>query len=178
KNDYKRFIKKTNLTKEGEKADKEIYTIHTETILKDEVYDGFYGVCTNLDSSVSEIIEVNKNRWQIEECFRIMKSEFKSRPVYLSRDDRIKAHFTTCFMSLIIYKLLEKKLEKKYTCSEIIDNLKDMDFYKVDGEGFVPTYTRNDFTDDLHEAFNFRTDYQILSKKHLKNISKLTKKQK
>lgn len=178
KNDYKRFIKKTSVTKEGEKADKEIYTIHTETILKDEVYDGFYGVCTNLDSSAGEIIEVNKNRWQIEECFRIMKSEFKARPVYLSRDDRIKAHFTTCFMSLIIYKLLEKKLEKKYTCSEIIDNLKDMTFYKIDSEGFVPTYTRNDFTDDLHETFNFRTDYQILNKKNLKNISKLTKKQK
>ena len=175
KNDYKRFIKKTSVTKEGEKADKEIYTIHAENILKDEAYDGFYAVCTNLDSSASEIIEVNKNRWQIEECFRIMKSEFKARPVYLSRDDRIKAHFTTCFMSLIIYKLLEKKLEKKYTCSEIIDNLKDMNFYKVDGEGFVPTYTRNDFTDDLHETFGFRTDYQILNKKHLKNIFKQTK---
>jgi hypothetical protein len=104
-----------------------------------------------------------------------MKSEFKARPVYLSRDDRIKAHFTTCFMSLIIYKFLEKKLEKKYTCSDIIDNLKDMNFYKIDSEGFVPTYTRNDFTDDLHETFGFRTDYQILNKKHLKNIFKQTK---
>jgi transposase len=175
KNDYKRFIKKTSVTKDGEKADKEIYTIHTENISKDEIYDGFYAVCTNLDSSVNEIIEVNKNRWQIEECFRIMKSEFKSRPVFLSRDDSIKAHFTTCFMSLIIYKLLERKLEKKYTCSDIIDNLKDMNFYKVDSEGFVPTYTRNDFTDDLHDAFDFRTDYQILNKKHLKNIFKQTK---
>lgn len=176
RNDYKRFIDKTNCTPDGEIAEKEIYSINTKLILKEEAFDGFYAVCTNLEDDVSKIIKVNNRRWQIEECFRIMKSEFKARPVYLSNDDRIEAHFATCFISLIIYRLLEKKLDEKYTCSEIIMGLKDMNFYEVKGEGYVPTYTRNDFTDDLHEAFGFRTDYQIVNTSVMKNILKDTKK--
>ena len=105
-----------------------------------------------------------------------MKSEFKARPVYLSRDDRIKAHFTTCFISLIVYRLLEKRLNDKYTCCEIIQGLKDMDFYEVKGEGYIPTYTRTDFTDDLHDIFGFRTDYQIVKTSQMKKIFKVTKK--
>jgi transposase len=175
-NDYKRFIAKINFTPDGEVAEKEKYSINTELIAKEEAFDGFYAVYTNLEDDATEIIKVNHRRWEIEECFRIMKSEFKARPVYLSRDDRIEAHFTTCFISLIIYKLLEKKLEEKYTCSEIISGLKDMNFYEIKGEGYIPTYTRNDLTDDLHEAFNFRTDYQIINKRKLKKILKVTKK--
>jgi hypothetical protein len=106
---------------------------------------------------------VNHRRWEIEECFRNMKSEFRARPVYLNNDDRIEAHFMTCFISLIIYRLLEKKLAEKYTCSEIITGLKDMNFYEVKGEGYVPTYTRTNFTDDLHEVYGFHTDYQIIN---------------
>jgi hypothetical protein len=104
-----------------------------------------------------------------------MKSEFKARPVYLSRDDRIAAHFTTCFISLIIYRFLEKKLGEKYTCREIVSGLRDMNFYEIKGEGYVPIYTRTDFTDDLHEAFGFRTDYQIVSNSQMKKILKSSK---
>jgi len=175
-NDYKRFITKINYTPDGEIAKKEIYTINAEIIQKEETFDGFYAVCTNLEDDACEIIKINNRRWEIEECFRIMKSEFKARPVYLSREDRIEAHFTTCFMSLIIYRLLEKRLDEKYTCSEIINGLKDMNFREIKSEGYIPTYTRNDFTDDLHEAFGFRTDYEIVNLKQMKNIFKLTKK--
>ena len=104
-----------------------------------------------------------------------MKSEFKARPVHLSRDDRIAAHFSTCFISMIIYRILEKRLEEKYTCHEILSKLREMNFYELKGEGYIPTYTRNDLTDDLHEKFGFRTDYQIVSKKQIKNIFKETK---
>ena len=97
-NDYKRFIHKTNVTPDGEVAEKEIYSIDSTIIEKEEAFDGFYGVCTNLEDDVSEIIKVNHRRWEIEECFRIMKSEFKAKPVYLSNDDMIEAHFTTCFI--------------------------------------------------------------------------------
>ena len=175
-NDYKRFIKKTSCTPDGEIAEKEIYSINSEIILKEEAFDGFYAVCTNLEDNASEIIKVNSQRWEIEECFRIMKSEFKARPVYLSRDDRIEAHFTTCFISLIIYRLLEKKLNKKYTCNEIIRGLKDMNFYEIKGDGYTPTYTRTDFTDALHDTFGFRTDYQIVNTSQMKNIFRETKK--
>ncbi len=130
-NDFKRFIKKTNCTKDGEVANETVFSIDEDVITKEAAFDGFYGVCTNLEDDASEIIKVNKRRWEIEECFRIMKSEFKSRPVYLSRDDRIQAHFTTCFISLIIYRLLEKKLGEKYTCREIINGLRDMNFLEL-----------------------------------------------
>lgn len=170
--DYRRLIDTTHCTNDGEVAKKNSLSLNTELIAQEEAFDGFYGVCTNLEDDAPEIIKVNHRRWEIEECFRIMKSEFKSRPVYLSRDDRIEAHFITCFISLVIYRLLEKKLNEKYTCHEILTTLKEMNFYNIKGEGYIPTYSRNDLTDDLHEAFGFRTDYQILSQKYLKNIFK------
>jgi transposase len=175
-NDYKRFISKCHCTPDGEIAEKEFYNINTDLIEQEAVYDGFYAVCTNIEDDAATIIKVNRRRWEIEESFRIMKSEFKARPVYLQRDDRIKAHFTTCFISLLIYRLLERKLSEKYTCSEIISGLKDMNFYEIKSEGYIPTYTRSDFTDDLHDTFGFRTDYQILSMKKMKKIFNGTKK--
>jgi hypothetical protein len=104
-----------------------------------------------------------------------LSSEFKARPVYLTRDDRITAHFMTCFTALLIYRLFEKKLNDKYTCHEIINGLRGMNFLEIKGEGYVPAYTRTDFTDDLHEVFGFRTDYQIVSTRQMKNIFKITK---
>lgn len=175
-NDYKRFIHTTSCTSDGEVAEKEFYSIHSSLILKEEAFDGFYAVCTNLEDDVSEIIKVNCRRWEIEECFRIMKSEFKARPVYLSNDDRIEAHFTTCFIALILYRLLEKKLNEQFTCHEIITGLRDMNFLELRGEGYVPAYTRSDFTDALHDAFGFRTDYQIVTSSIMKKILKDTKK--
>ena len=176
-NDYKRFVKKMSVTKDGEVAGKDIYSLDTAVIAGEEVFDGFYAVCTNLEDDASAIISVNRRRWEIEECFRIMKSEFKARPVYLSRDDRIKAHFTTCFLALLIYRFLEKKLEDKFTCSEIIQGLVDMNFFELKGEGYTPSYTRTDFTDSLHDAFGFRTDYEITTFSQMKKIFKLTQKQ-
>jgi transposase len=175
-NDYKRFITKTNITGDGEIADKAVYSLDTQLIADEEVFDGFYGTCTNLEDEAPAIIAVNHRRWEIEECFRIMKSEFKARPVYLSRDDRIKAHFTTCFLALVIYRFLEKKLNGQFTSHEIIQELRDMNFYEITGDGYVPTYTRTDFTDALHDAFGFRTDYQIVSKSQMKKICAATKK--
>jgi len=174
-NDYKRFIQKSHCTPDGELAEKELYSIDIDLISEEEKFDGFYAVCTNLEDEASEIIRINQRRWEIEECFRIMKSEFKARPVYLSREDRIKAHFMTCFVSLVIYRLLEKKLDEKYTCSEIVHGLRDMNFLEIRGDGYIPIYTRNDFTDSLHESFGFRTDYQIVSSGQMKNILKKTK---
>jgi transposase len=175
-NDFKRLIKTTACTDEGEVASKKVHQLNNDAISKEAVYDGFYGVCTNLEDDISEIIKINKQRWQIEDCFRIMKSEFKARPVYLSRDDRIQAHFITCFISLVIYRLLEKKLDSKYTCTELISTLKNMNFNEVLGEGFIPSYTRTDLTDDLHETFDFRTDTQIVTTTKMKRIFKTTKK--
>lgn len=175
-NDFKRFIAFSNVTKEGEVADKTLYRIDEDAIADEAQYDGFYAVCTNLEDDASAIIKINHRRWEIEECFRIMKSEFKARPVYLSRDDRIKAHFTTCFLALTLYRYLEKRLDEMFTTDEIVTGLRDMSFCSIPSEGYIPTYTRTDFTDALHEAFGFRTDYQIVSNKMMKKIFRDTKK--
>ena len=175
-NDPKRFIKSASITRDGEIASKKIFALNQTAIKKEEEFDGFYAVCTTLEDDISEIIKVNKRRWEIEESFRILKTDFKARPVYLKRDDRIKAHFTTCFLSLLIYRILEHKLEEKYTSSQIIDTLRKMNFYKKEGCGYVPTYMRTDITDTLHEKFNFRTDTEIVPENTMKKIFKSTKK--
>lgn len=175
-NDCKRFIKKTGITSDGEIAEKEIYELDQSIIDEEARYDGFYAVCTNLEEEPPKIAKINHNRWEIEECFRIMKTDFRSRPAYVRTDDRIQAHFMTCFLSLILFRYLEKALDYQYTCEEILDTLREMNFFSVGGEGYIPTYTRTELTDSLHEAFGFRTDYQIVSQKQMKKIFRDTKK--
>ncbi|WP_075981344.1 IS1634 family transposase [Bacillus massilinigeriensis] len=175
-NDPKRFIKATHVTNNGEIANKTQAILNQEQIDNEKMYDGFYAVCTNLESTVEEIIKINHGRWEIEETFRILKSEFRSRPVYLQKDTQIKAHFLTCFLSLLIYRILEKKLDEQFTCHELINTLKEMKMLETDGEGYIPTYTRTKVTDALHDAFGFRTDFEIVTQKEMKKILKQTKK--
>ncbi len=175
-NDPKRFIEQGHCTSDGEVASKTITSLNQEQIDNEEKYDGLYAVCTNLEHDVSSIIKINQKRWEIEECFRIMKTEFKARPVYLSRKDRITAHFTTCFTALVIYRILEQKLNEKYTCEQLIETIRSMDMMIAPGEGYIPTYTRTDITDALHDAFGFRTDYEITSQKNMRKILNQTKK--
>lgn len=177
-NDCKRFIKKTGVTSDGEIADKEIYALDQSVIDEEARYDGFYAVCTNLSDEPPKIAKINHSRWEIEECFRIMKTDFKSRPAYVRTDSRIQAHFMTCFLSLILFRYLEKALDYNYTCEEILTALREMNFLIIAGEGYIPTYTRTDLTDSLHEAFGFHTDYDIVSQKQMKKIFRDTKKQK
>ncbi len=176
-NDPARLIKKVAFTKDGEIAEKRSYELDMDRIKEEEQYDGFYAVITNLDDDVSEILKINKRRWEIEENFRIMKSEFEARPVFVKRDDRIKAHFLTCYISLLIYRLLEKKIGTGYTCDEIIQTLRKMKMTKISKEnGYIPSYKRTDLTDKLHEVFGFHTDYEYISKSSMRTIIKQTKK--
>ena len=177
-NDPKRFIKSTSVTRDGEVADKRVLALNQSAIDSESAFDGFYAVCTTLEDDISEIIKVNKRRWEIEESFRILKSDFKARPVYLKRDDRIKAHFTTCFLALLIYRILEHKLNGKFTSSQIINTLRNMNLRNLDGVGFIPTYTRTPITNALHTNFNFRTDTEITTLKEMKKILNLTKNKK
>jgi len=175
-NDPKRFIKTDHATSDGEVANLSVSYIDESVIADEEKYDGFYAVCTNLDDSVSSIVKANKRRWEIEECFRIMKTDFEARPVYLNRQDRILAHFITCFIALIVYRYLEKKLENKYTIAQILPVLQEMDFMKYEGNGYQPVYTRTVLTDALHEAFGFCTSKQIVPVAKMRNIISQTKK--
>lgn len=125
---------------------------------------------------ISEIIKINKRRWEIEESFRILKTDFKARPVYLKRDDRIKAHFTTCFLSLLIYRILEKKLNEEYTTQKIITTLRDMNSIKIDGLGYKQIYAKSHITTELNEKFNINIDQSFISLQNMKKILKETKK--
>lgn len=174
-NDPLRFIDSTHATSDGEIAGKVNHTLNQKQIKEEAVFDGFYGVCTNLEDDVEEIVQINQRRWEIEETFRILKSEMRSRPVYVRKDTRIKAHFLTCFLSLLVYRILEKKLDEAFTCPEIIQTLRDMRVLEYAGEGYIPTYTRTNLTDKIHDIFGFRTDTEIVDQKRMKKILKQTK---
>ena len=174
--DCKRFIQQTFLTEDGEIANAHQVTLDVEKIADEERFDGFYAVATNLEDSVQKIIRINRRRWEIEECFRIMKHEFKARPVYLQRKDRIRAHFLTCFLALTLFRYLEKQLNCRFTVEQIISTLADMSFHEIPGSGFVPCYTRTEITDALHHAFDFRTDSQLIPISAMKKIFTRTKK--
>ena len=169
-NDYRRFIDSINSTDNGEVADNTSYSINEDVIKDEEQYDGYYALTTNLIGDIEQILKIVKGRWEIEESFRIMESDFLARPVNLSREDRIKAHFMTCFISLFIYRLLEKKLDYKFTTKEILDTLKNMNITELKGNGYIPSYQRTEITDLLHDKFNFNTDTEIITYKKIKKI--------
>lgn len=178
-NDPKRFIKRDSCTVDGELAEYTSYSLNQEMIDQEARFDGFYGICTDLEDKATDIIKTNGGRWIIEDCFRITKTEFEARPVYLQRDDRIKAHFLTCFIALILYKYLAKKINRAgchFSANNIISTLKDMNFVSIAGEGYIPTYTRTDLTNNLHGSAGFRTDTQIVSKQRMKSIISESKK--
>ena len=191
-NDYRRLIKEVviainngskkskNENSLNEDSQKEkysySYSIDKDIIQEEEKYDGYYGITTNLNGNVEEILSISKNRWEIEENFRILKSDFESGDIHLSREDRITAHFLTCFISLLIYRILEYKLDYKYTNTQIIEKLREMEVYEEKGNGYSPAYIRNDLTDDLHEKFGFRTDYEIINYENYEKIFKQLKK--
>jgi transposase len=175
KKNSERYIDKCNITKDGETAADTLYSLDHNAIEKDEKFDGFYAVCTNLEDNVKEIIKINKRRWEIEESFKILKTEFKARPVYLRRDERIKAHFMTCFLSLLILRLIEKKTSEEFSSRKILQTLKNMKMYQTKGEGYIPLYKRTSLTDELHDKFGLRTDYEIVTNKKIKKIIKDSK---
>ena len=161
--------------KEGEAADILQY-LDEDKIAEEAQYDGLYAVCTDLlDDEVGDILKVSEGRWQIEECFRIMKTDFSARPIYLREENRIKAHFLICFLALTLYRYLEKKLDSKYTCEELLNALKAMNFAEIQEQGFIPLYRREKITDDLHEVCGFRTDYQFITKSKMRTIQKKSK---
>lgn len=174
-NDPARFIGKTAVTEDGEAADIRHY-LDTDKIEDEALYDGMYAVATDLlDDDVKDILKVSEGRWEIEECFRIMKTDFEARPVFVHTDARIRAHFLICFLSLVIYRYLEKDLGQDFTCEMILDKLKTMNFANIQDQGFIPLYTRDRLTDSLHKICGFDTDFKFITKSQMKTIQKKSK---
>lgn len=173
--DTGRFIREQHCTADGEIAEKAVFSLDEDRISEEARYDGFYAVCTDLEDDAVDIVKVNRRRWQIEECFRIMKHEFRARPAYLSREERIRAHFMTCFISLIVYRFLEKSLNDEFTVGMVIRQLREMNVTRLEGYGYIPSYDRNHLTEALHQCAGFRTDPEIIPIAKMRNICKTTK---
>ena len=174
-NDPARFVGKKAATDAGEVASIH-YFLDEDKVAEEEKYDGLYAVCTDLlDDDVSDILKVSEGRWQIEDCFRTMKTDFLARPVGVRREDRINAHFLTCFLALLIFKLLTKMLGNKHTCMTLLDKLHEMNFADIEEQGYMPLYKRDALTDTLHEICGFRSDFQFITKRKMKEIQKKSK---
>ena len=171
-NDPKRFITSKVLDKDGNQICNIKYETDSKIFEEEEKYNGLYGITTNLNDETPTVLKVVKGRWEIEESFKIMKDDFDSGTVHLSREDRIKGHFITCFLALFIYRYLEHALEDKYTVSEIVSQLQEMKLLEHKGKGYEPDYKRTDLTDNLHRILGENTDTEIITYKKIKQILK------
>lgn len=169
-NDPARFVSVEHVTADGELASRAVASLDESRIADEARYDGFSCIATSLEDDPSDIVAINGRRWQIEECFRIMKTEFRARPVYLSRQDRIQGHFLTCFIALLAYRLMDERLDHGFTCERLLSTMRGMDMLELAGEGWIPAYTRDDVTDALHDAFGFRTDYEIVTNRQMRTV--------
>lgn len=174
--DVTRFIKRTSSTKSGETAT-DLYEINQSVIEEEEKYDGYYAVATNLDDPAKEIIQINSQRYRIEDCFRVMKSNFSARPVYHQKRERIIAHFMICYTALLIYRLLEKKLDQHgthFTVENIVETLRNMEVANLEDMCYMSTYTCSQVCTALNAAFGLELDKKYYQPKELnKKLKKL-----
>lgn len=163
----------------GEVIEKWDYDLDQEKIDAEKKLDGFYAVLTDLeDDDISMVIQANKQRWEIEECFEIMKSELETRPVYVSRKEAIEGHLLICFIALLVYRILEQYLESKWTCREIIDTLRSFNITHLKGPYYIPGFKRTELTDQLTEIFDYQMQTEVITEKNLKKFSKNSKSKK
>lgn len=184
---FRSYIVKDKCTQEGEIADINAgYHIDKDRVADEEQYDGFYAVCTNLEEytdrhgrthhTIADLLKINRARWEIEESFRIMKTQMRARPVYHRTDRAIKGHFAICFVALFLYRVLEHRLGETFTTDNILSTLRGMNALHIPSEGYIPTFKRTDITDKLFEISGFRLDTEIIMLKKLKSIMAITKK--
>lgn len=173
-NDASRFIAETHFTDSAEVAENTSYTLDLEAIEKEARFDGFYAICSNLEEETAvEIIRANSQRWEIEDMFRTLKTEFESRPVYLRRNDRIVAHFITCFLALLIFKTLKIRLGMPdITTPRLRKTLIDMNYLQIRGEGYMPVFEGNDITTAIADYIAPSLQNQIITTRNMKAIIK------
>jgi len=175
-NDARRFIKRTSTGKGGEKAS-DHYAIDQDAIDKEEKFDGYYAVATNLDDDVKAILDISDNRYKIEDCFRILKTNFEARPVFHRNRERIIAHFMICYTALLIYRLLEIKLERygeRFTADNILDTLRNMNVVSFKGSMYAAAYTASRVCTSLNALFGLGLDKKLYQPKELdKKLKKI-----
>lgn len=167
-NDIRRFIKNTS-------SDTANYVLDMDKIHEEEKYDGFYAVATNLDDSAKDILAVAQNRYKIEDCFRIMKTNFDARPVFLRKPERIRAHFLICYTALLIYRLMECKLDDNLThvtTSNLIKTLRNMNVVNMDDMYYKSIYSGSQALDALERCFELQLNRKYYRPSDLNKIVK------
>ncbi len=176
--DVTRFIKRTSSTKTGESVT-DNYELDLDVIKEEEKYDGFYAVATNLDDPAKDILEISANRYKIEDCFRVMKTNFSARPVFHQKRERIIAHFMICYTALLIYRLLEKKLDiygTHLTVNNIIETLNSMEIANIEDMCYMSTYTSSKVCTALNAVTGLGLDKKYYQPKELnKKLKKILK---
>ena len=167
-NDIRRFLKNTS-------SDTANYVLDMDKIHEEEKYDGFYAVATNLDDSAKDILAVAQNRYKIEDCFRIMKTNFDTRPVFLRKPERIRAHFLICYTALLIYRLMECKLDDNLThvtTSNLIKTLRNMNVVNMDDMYYKSIYSGSQALDALEKCFELQLNRKYYRPSDLNKIVK------
>lgn len=167
-NDIRRFLKNTS-------SDTANYVLDMDKIHEEEKYDGFYAVATNLDDSAKDILAVAQNRYKIEDCFRIMKTNFDARPVFLRKPERIRAHFLICYTALLIYRLMECKLDDNLThvtTSNLIKTLRNMNVVNMDDMYYKSIYSGSQALDALERCFELQLNRKYYKPSDLNKIVK------
>lgn len=167
-NDIRRFLKNTS-------SDTANYVLDMDKIHEEEKYDGFYAVATNLDDSAKDILAVAQNRYKIEDCFRIMKTNFDARPVFLRKPERIRAHFLICYTALLIYRLMECKLDDNLThvtTSNLIKTLRNMNVVNMDDMYYKSIYSGSQTLDALEKCFELQLNRKYYKPSDLNKIVK------
>lgn len=176
--DVTRFIKRTSSTKSGETVT-DLYELDQSTIEEEEKYDGYYAVATNLDDPAKDIMEISSNRYKIEDCFRVMKTNLSAHPVYHQKPRRIVAHFMICYTALLIYRLLEVKLDRygtHFTIENIIETLNNMEVTNIEDMCYMSTYSNSQVCTALNAVFGLGLDKKYYQPKELnKKIKKISK---
>lgn len=174
--DVTRFIKRKSSTESGEPVT-DLYEIDQSVIEQEERYDGYYAVATNLDDPAKEIIRISSQRYKIEDCFRVMKTNFSARPVFHQKRERIIAHFMICYTALLIYRLLEKKLDQQgthFTIENILETLRNMEVANMEDMCYMSTYTCSQVCTALNAAFDLGLDRKYYQPKELnKKLKKI-----
>lgn len=176
--DVTRFIKRTSSAKNGETVT-DSYEINRSVIEEEEKYDGFYAIATNLDDDAKTVIEISSNRYKIEDCFRITKTNLSSRPVYHQKPRRIIAHFMICYTALLIYRLLETKLNQygtHFTIENIVETLNNMEVANIEDMCYMSTYSSSQICTALNAVFGLGLDKKYYQPKELnKKIKKISR---
>lgn len=167
--DCKRFIKNISYDEAGEVIAKSVLSFDEDAALEEAKYDGFYCISTNLEGDDKEIVNINHQRWEIEESFRIMKTDLKSRPVYVSITEHIEAHFLTCFLALLFVRIIDEKLNHKFTTSQIIKALKNISYVDT-GAGYLAAFKNSDVIRALSKEFKMDVAYNTFTVKQMRTL--------